>query len=97
MVPRKIVTALPQRIGNHLGNDIAALVEAVADVGTRQILGEERAIRPHIGIIPSRAGYKLKDNVVMALTAEQFNASSLMTTAAIATERRIIASFTTHF
>jgi hypothetical protein len=33
----------------------------------------------------------------MALTAEQFNASSLMTTAAIPTERRIIASFTAHF
>lgn len=45
----------------------------------------------------ARIGYKLRDNIVLALSASQFNAATLDTTAALPTERRIIASFTAHF
>jgi outer membrane receptor for ferrienterochelin and colicins len=42
----------------------------------------------------ARIGYRLTDNVTVALTAQQFNRSSLVETAGPPTERRIIASVT---
>lgn len=45
----------------------------------------------------ARVAYDIQQNVMVALTAEQFDSSSLATTAALREQRRIIASFTAHF
>lgn len=44
-----------------------------------------------------RVGYRLTDNVTLALTAQQFNTSRLLQAAGPPIERRIIASLTAHF
>ena len=45
----------------------------------------------------ARVGYRVLDTLTLALTAQQFNAPRLVTTAAAPTERRLIASATLRF
>jgi iron complex outermembrane receptor protein len=45
----------------------------------------------------ARIGYNIKENITLALTAQQFDSASLATTASLPIERQIIGSVTAHF
>jgi outer membrane receptor for ferrienterochelin and colicins len=48
-------------------------------------------------ILNARAGFRLTDNLTLAVTAQQFNTSRLLQSAGPPVERRIIAGVTAHF
>jgi iron complex outermembrane receptor protein len=47
--------------------------------------------------VNARIAYRLTDRVTLALVAQQLNSASLVTTAGVPTERRLIASATARF
>ncbi len=47
--------------------------------------------------VSARAAYKVRESLVLAVSAQQLNAATLRTTAALPVERRVIASVTVHF
>jgi hypothetical protein len=47
--------------------------------------------------VSTRAAYKVRESIVLAVSAQQLNAATLRTTAALPVERRVLISVTAHF
>jgi iron complex outermembrane receptor protein len=97
--PRHVVTAAIGYTHDRLELDLMARWQSayvdLLSVGVATLL-RPVSIDGYV-TLNARAGYRLTDNLTLALTAQQFNTSRLLQVAGPPIERRVIASVTAHF